>query len=289
MKLQPKLLCVQINLTNLCPCKCECCEKFSWPRIHLEWKVLSKLLHELDPNETTVILSGGEPSVYPKIDETLQLLNKLKFKWGIFTTGIGWRKESLNELAKATWIRASIFSNIPSIVKTFIERDALFIQHDFIIEMQNKGANISGECTVTKTNENFLPTSEAWGGISMLYYPAHEEGKKISGPLVGDRNESYLIPYFHVLVDSSGALYPDCVISADNDPFEDGKELRKRFCLGNLYKDSINKIFYSENADILRSSLLHFYQQNFELKQKTQRYSTKNRLIYDFLNTQLFL
>lgn len=289
MNLQPKLLCVQINFTNLCPCKCECCEKSSWPRIHLEWRILSKLLHDLNPDETTVILSGGEPSMYPKIGETLQLLNKLKFKWGLFTTGIDWKDDTFDELSKATWIRVSLFSNEISVVKTFIGRDALLIQHEFVANMRNRNANIIGECTVTKTNENFLPTSEMWEYIPMFYYPSHGEGKKISAPLVGDKDELYIVPYFHSLIDPSGEVYSDCVISSDNDKFEDGKELRERFCLGNLHKNSISEIFYSENADIIRSSLLNFYQQNFELKQKTQRYSTKNRILYEFLTGKLFL
>lgn len=289
MKLQPKLLCVQINLTNLCPCKCECCKKSTWPRIHLEWEILSKLLHDLNPAETTVILSGGEPSMYPKIDETFQLLNKLKFKWGIFTTGIGWKGDALNEMPNATWIRVSLFSNDYYIVKKFTGRETLPVQHEFVKELQTRNANIIGECPVTETNEKFLPTPEVWGDFPIFYYPIHKAGKKITRPLVGDRNEPYIVPYFHALVDPSGAVYPDCVIYNDNGKFEDSKELRERFCLGNLHNSSINKLFYSETADILRSSLLHFYQQNFELKQRTQRYMTKNRLLYDFLNRQLFL
>ena len=288
MKITPRLLCVQINLTNICPWRCSFCQKASWPRDHLKWKILSKLLHDLNPDETTVILSGGDPSLYPKIGETLQLLNKLNFNWGIFTTGVGWREEDLEELAHATWIRVSVLSDDSQILKTLVGKDSLSKQKKFIHAIQDRKANVSGECTVVDYNKNNLPTEDFWQ-IKILYYSVHEKDKKIIGPLVGDRNEPYILPYFHALVDPSGDIVNDCCIYDDNGNYTDGKDLRKRFCLGNLNKNSINEIFYSKKAEDIRKELKYYYHSRLNLLNRTQRYAQKNRILYEFLAKNLFL
>lgn len=287
-KIIPELLSVQINLTNYCVWRCQFCQKHSWPREHLDYNIFESLLRDLDPDKTTIILSGGEPSLYPEIEEAICALNALDFKWGMFTSGVGWKNNIIDELTQAEWIRMSILSDDPFVSRKLTNCDSFVEQHLFLHDLKEADANVIGECVCVPENKNALPTIGRWG-IPFFYYDAHDTGENVEKTLVGDRNEPYIIPFFHCLIDPSGKVYADCSLYSDNDDYESGRELRARFCLGDLHNFTLNEIFYSEYANDIRKSLLHFYKNNYHLRQRTERYAQKNRLIYDFLKKQLFL
>lgn len=286
--MKAELLNVQINLTNRCQWHCDFCKKYTWPQIELDYFLLEKVLADLDPDTTTVVLSGGEPSVYRHINKTLRLLNKNYFKWGIFTNGTGWEEESFGALTGAKWIRMSVLSDDRKILNTLVQQDSLIEQRAFVQTMKNRGANITGECVCVAENKLSLPTTDFWQ-IPISYYNAHDYNGDAQLSLVGDRYERYIIPYFHCLIDPSGDVYPDCVVYGDNINYNSGEALRRSFCEGNLNNLSIIDIFYSKTADSIRARLLWLFNNRPELRKRTERYAQKNRILYEFLNKRIFL
>lgn len=289
MKIQPNLLSVQINLLNACNWRCRMCFKNSWPRDQISFERFQILLDDLNPNQTTIVLSGGEPTLHPNFDQMIHLLNEKKFALGIFTNG-SFAEINFWELAKAEWIRISLLADEDVLLEKLVGHRNIQRQQFFIERLQECGAkNITGECVITSLNKHSLPTEKFWQ-IPISYYEEHKDNLKIKLPnVVGERGESYTIPYFHAIIDPSGMVYPDCISYSDNDDYISGKKLREKFCLGDLNDNSINEIFYSKKAQEIRNELRYYYHNHLNLLNRTQRYATKNRLIYEFLTGKLFL
>lgn len=283
-----KLLNVQINLLNACNLKCVFCGKNSWPKDSIDFEILQTLIKDLTP-DTTVVFSGGESLLYSKLSEILRLLNARKIQFGIFTNGAVLKNIDFDALSNAQWIRISVMSDQKDIIKQIMGQDILQIQRKFISILKEKQANLQGECVVTPINKNALPTEQFWQ-IPILLYDLHNDNLETKLPnVIGMRGEPFIIPNFHALVDPSGTVFPDCIAYSDNERYNDGKELREKFCLGNLNENSINEIFYSKEAEDIRNELRYYYHKRLNLLNRTQRYAQKNRLLYDFLKKQLFL
>lgn len=285
-----KLLNLQINLTNKCDWKCSMCFKHTWPQENIEFEMVETLLDDLDPTTVTLEMSGGEPLLHPKFNKIIHLLNEKKFKFGIFTNGSISKNIDFKGLAQAQWIRISLLTNKNEILKKLAGHEHIQKQQFFIKNLKEYAAkNITGECVITSTNKDNLPTEEFWQ-IPILYYEEHNDALKTKLPnVVGERGELYIIPNFHALVDPSGEVFPDCISYSDNESYEDGKKMREEFKLGNLNNNSINEIFYSKRAEDNRKKLRYYYQSRLNLLNRTQRYAQKNRLIYEFLTGKLFL
>lgn len=289
MKIEPKLLNVQINILNDCNWKCSMCKKYSWPKDQISLETFQILLNDLNPNQTTIILSGGEPTLHPDFDQMMHLLNEKKFAWGIFTNA-SFFFINFWELSKAKWVRISLLADKEAFLEKVVGCRHIRKQQFFIKRLQECGAkNISGECVITSRNKNSLPTEKFWN-IPILYFEEHTDSLKTKLPnVVNERGESYIIPYFHAIIDPSGLVYSDCILYGDNEEYKAGKELREKFCLGDLNINSINEIFYSQRAQDIRAELQHYYQSHLNLLNRTKRYAQKNRLIYEFLTQRIFL
>jgi len=83
---------LQISLTNKCNKACSYCPIEKWrnkeeyPNL-LTNERLIPLLEQLDPKEWTIELTGGEPALYPELDQLLEWLEARKFKGVIKTNG----------------------------------------------------------------------------------------------------------------------------------------------------------------------------------------------------------
>lgn len=98
-----KLLSIQLNLTNACPCKCKYCRKYEWPNASLDYDVLQTMLSELKQRGLqSVTLSGGEPLMYYKIIDLLEYLHQLGLSVNIISTFIINDFDILHTVAKYT-------------------------------------------------------------------------------------------------------------------------------------------------------------------------------------------
>lgn len=93
---------INIELTDRCPLNCPYCYKELENSINLDFSVLSKALHEFSANGGKyVLLSGGEPLLYPHLLEAIQLCNKLGLKTSISTSGFEIDESYLNNLFRS--------------------------------------------------------------------------------------------------------------------------------------------------------------------------------------------
>jgi len=83
---------IQISLTNLCNLKCDYCPIKPWrnnpnhPNL-ITNKRLFPFFERLSPQEWVVELTGGEPALYPEIDQLLDWLQSKSFHGLVKTNG----------------------------------------------------------------------------------------------------------------------------------------------------------------------------------------------------------
>jgi MoaA/NifB/PqqE/SkfB family radical SAM enzyme len=95
----PRLAELKIELTQECPLSCIHCSTRSnrFTRNLLQSDVVVRLLHEARKmGAKKVAFSGGEPLVYPELDEVLRSACSLQFSTSLYTTGI--KNNSLDPL-----------------------------------------------------------------------------------------------------------------------------------------------------------------------------------------------
>ena len=99
-----KILSIQINLLNECTSKCRSCRKYTWPKDMLNVEDVINVIRYLAINKglKTVVLSGGDPLLYPK-EKLLRIIETCEFfdiKVSMITTLITEDKYLLKQLAK---------------------------------------------------------------------------------------------------------------------------------------------------------------------------------------------
>ena len=99
-----KILSIQINLLNECTSKCRSCRKYTWPKDMLNVEDVINVIRYLAINKglKTVVLSGGDPLLYPK-EKLLRIIGTCEFfdiKVSMITTLITEDKALLRWLAK---------------------------------------------------------------------------------------------------------------------------------------------------------------------------------------------
>ena len=99
-----KILSIQINLLNECTSKCRSCRKYTWPKDMLNPEDVINVIRYLAINKglKTVVLSGGDPLLYPK-EKLLKIIETCEFfdiKVSMITTLITEDKDLLKQLAK---------------------------------------------------------------------------------------------------------------------------------------------------------------------------------------------
>lgn len=96
-----------VHLTNKCNLDCEFCYIRNRDRTHeLDYDKLINFI--LDVRPKSIELTGGEPCVYPKINDLIVNLNWLGIKIGMFTNGIHLGNVKKSLLKCFSWIRVSI-------------------------------------------------------------------------------------------------------------------------------------------------------------------------------------
>ena len=85
-----KILSIQINLLNKCTSKCRSCRKYTWPNDMLDIKTIKNTISVLakDYGLKTVVLSGGDPILYPNLSEVIDICKTNDIKCSMITTGI---------------------------------------------------------------------------------------------------------------------------------------------------------------------------------------------------------
>lgn len=99
-----KILSIQINLLNECTSKCRSCRKYTWPKDMLNVEDVINVIRYLAINKglKTVVLSGGDPLLYPK-EKLLRIIETCEFfdiKVSMITTLITEDKALLRWLAR---------------------------------------------------------------------------------------------------------------------------------------------------------------------------------------------
>lgn len=82
------IISIQINLLNKCTSHCKSCRKYTWPDNVLDFDVLSRTIRELRIfyGLETIVFSGGDPVLYPRFSEVIDLCNDLGIKFSLITT-----------------------------------------------------------------------------------------------------------------------------------------------------------------------------------------------------------
>lgn len=106
---------LQLNPTNVCNFKCSMCSCDSRTRgIQYEWDKLKEILkkcHEKGMRAMT-ITGGGEPFLYPQINELLKFLNEMGVEVGVVSNGTQVHKLNEDGRKGLSWVRISASDNL---------------------------------------------------------------------------------------------------------------------------------------------------------------------------------
>jgi radical SAM enzyme (rSAM/lipoprotein system) len=96
------------ELTNNCNLECihcgsDCIKDSTIPNLPSEkvLETLSQIKTKYNPSKITVVLSGGEPLVYPNVFKLGARITELGFPWGMVTNGYAWNKKRIQEAKEA--------------------------------------------------------------------------------------------------------------------------------------------------------------------------------------------
>ncbi|MCR2049039.1 radical SAM protein [Acetatifactor muris] len=93
---------INIELTDRCPLTCPYCYKDLEMVHNIEFSVLVRILHEFAQNGGKyVLLSGGEPLLYPHLMETLTFCKNNGLRTAVSTSGYALDEYNLNNLFKS--------------------------------------------------------------------------------------------------------------------------------------------------------------------------------------------
>ena len=107
-KIQP--IHIQLNPTNVCNLSCSFCSCAKRDKkIELKYEYLKGIMQDaaLLGCRAVTITGGGEPLLYPKINELIHFLYNLNIQIGLVTNGTMFEKLDSGTLKKITWIRIS--------------------------------------------------------------------------------------------------------------------------------------------------------------------------------------
>ena len=211
---EPRPICLVLHLTSKCNLDCDFCYIKNRDRTHeLDYDKLINFISVIKPK--SVQLTGGEPTLYPKIDELIYFLYANNCKIGMFTNGKElWRCKFFGFL---NWLRISINYYIDN-DKEFVDPSNpkklgyVYIKHenspDGWEERINKFADShSGSYLKVAPDINYLTTINPWlfRSFKVIIQKTHStkyyKGKCYMG---------FLKPYLN----ADGLVYP-CINTVD--------------------------------------------------------------------------
>lgn len=83
MERKSKIKSVQVQLTTECNERCIFCRKYTWPKKHMELSTLYKVMDKY--KGCTFQFSGGEPLMYDHLPDLVNLLEKRKESYKVYT------------------------------------------------------------------------------------------------------------------------------------------------------------------------------------------------------------
>lgn len=131
-------VCIDIEIGNVCNYSCSYCHPSSHNgNLWLEYDSLVNFIDEVSKEKYVIIvLSGGEPTLYPRIDDILKHLRRELIYLTITTNG----SRSLNWWKKrATYFDKIIFSYQPE----FVNFNEFYKKIEYISQMTNTQINVS--------------------------------------------------------------------------------------------------------------------------------------------------
>jgi|TARA_R100000789_G_scaffold100092_1_gene108700 organic radical activating enzyme len=245
-------LSVQLNLTNKCICKCNMCFKRTWPQEEMTMKTFSSLLNYLIVCGTqTIVLSGGEPFLHPKINEICEQIHNSKIKYGIITSGQWSNKLSLQKctLENAKWIRFSIDSIYPDTYYKIRQAklDVALSNLNFVAkENKNVRVNITKQTLNYQEIENIVKYFNNINIETKIYNAYGDEplSQRVCYMKKFSKSTNCYVINFHCIIDPSGNLYPCCHTYHDNEKWN--KNIHKQWEYNDIFGYTRDKgIFFS--------------------------------------------
>ena len=96
------------ELTHKCNLECihcgsDCVKNETIPDLPTEKiiEVLKEIKSHQDSKKVMIVLSGGEPTIYPGVWELGRNIYDLEFPWGMVTNGFAWTKHTIAQAKKA--------------------------------------------------------------------------------------------------------------------------------------------------------------------------------------------
>ena len=102
---------IQINPSNRCNFNCSFCSLSNRDKeIELDWDRMKETVYKFYKlgTKAATITGGGDPLMYTKINELIDLLDRFGIKVGLVTNGTLFKRFNLDNINKVTWCRISI-------------------------------------------------------------------------------------------------------------------------------------------------------------------------------------
>lgn len=95
------IISIQLNMLNKCTSRCRSCRKYTWPNDMLDIDTIKNVITVLadEYGLKTVVLSGGDPVLYPNLKEVVDFCKSKNVKCSIITTCITTKEEVLKVIS----------------------------------------------------------------------------------------------------------------------------------------------------------------------------------------------
>ena len=270
---------IQINLLNKCTSRCMTCRKYTWPDDHIDYDVLKRTIEFLHKQGlTSICFSGGEPLMYYKIKELVNLCYDLGIKFSFITTAIVNPDLFKFIVSKANRLHISIDSNDPNTYKFIRGVDGLDVvkRNIKLVSGDHKNCEIRISTTISNLNYNefdelfdFAKENDCLINFYMVHehdeFFLNEDQKKVmydklrkisemdtdgisNAHIITNEKESYnhvhddfdcVIPHYHCLINANGDIYPCCKLLNDNGEYGD----QIKYVYGNINNEDLEKEF----------------------------------------------
>lgn len=195
--LTPKV--IQMEVTRECPLNCPQCYKDLSGRRHMDLRLMYTFLWQLaNISPIALMINGGEPLLYPYLEELISFINSNRISGYIYTSGYNIENISIDILKKVN-IDISLNGSIEKINK--ISRDGFDISVNAMRYLQEKNVKYGITWVARHDNvsdfPNMLELAKKYGAehIQIIENKAKSDGTVVSELDKKDYKE--LIDYIH--------------------------------------------------------------------------------------------